>query len=64
MDTKNVSSPEVNIPDKKKIVELNKQVSRLRVVVYISVAVLILLTCLSLLWIYNYYTESPYWAEG
>ena len=55
MDIKNASRPSVSIPDKKKIVELNKKVSRLRATVYIAIAVLVLFACLSLFWINNYY---------
>lgn len=61
MDNTNKNSNiEPNIPDKKKIAILNKQVSHLRAAIYIFVAALILFGCLSLFWIYNYYTESPF----
>jgi hypothetical protein len=59
-NTNNISNAEPNIPDKKKVAILNKQVSRLRAAIYIFTAVLILFACLASFWIYNYYTVSPF----
>lgn len=59
-NTNNISNVNPEISEKKKIEVLNKKVSRLRAAIYIFVAILILFGCLSLFWIYNYYTESPF----
>lgn len=51
----------VTVNSNRKIATLNKKISRLRSFIYILVAVFILFTCLSLLWIYNSYnTEVPF----
>lgn len=57
-NTNNISNAETNIPDKKKIAILKKKISHLRTAIYIFVAISVLLTVLSLFWIYQSY-EVP-----
>lgn len=56
-NTNSVSSESSKISKNKKIGILNKKVSHLRSAVYISTAVL---TCLTLFWLYDYYTEPSF----
>ena len=60
INNENINNPGNEPVNGKKISALRKKVSHLRFFVYVLVASLVLIASVSLLWIYSFYTESPF----